>query len=88
MKGRHWLLKAVWGSDGANFTCREVFVWSIAISPTFPVLTIGPSFSVIATPAFPSANLREKLVRIQGILGRKGGDLTVEELLDGVFRIH
>jgi surface carbohydrate biosynthesis protein len=47
-----------------------------------------PEFQRHRYPGIALGQLQEKLARIQEILGLKGGDLTVEELFDGVFRIH
>lgn len=47
-----------------------------------------PEFQRHRYPGISVGQLREKLVRIQGMLGLKGKDLKVEALMDGVFRIH
>jgi surface carbohydrate biosynthesis protein len=47
-----------------------------------------PEFQRHRYPGVSVSQLRRKLARIQGILGLKGGDLAVEEVFDGVFRIH
>jgi hypothetical protein len=47
-----------------------------------------PEFQRHRYPGISVGQLREKLVRIKGMLGLKGGDLKVEALMDGVFRIH
>lgn len=47
-----------------------------------------PEFQRHRYPGVVVGQLQDKLERIRGILGDKGRVLTVEEVFDGVFRIH
>jgi surface carbohydrate biosynthesis protein len=47
-----------------------------------------PEFQRHRYPGVAVRQLQEKLARIQEIFGPKAGDLNVEEVFDGVFKIH